>query len=246
LKITPEGGYLSSSGPTISLTPWSYVTSQWSIGTVYIILLANVTQTDFYIAFLYLTNSSTPFLLRTFEYKGPNTNTLTFTGIQYVFARTTTTNSIPMPNIQIRPEAKANNDLSAIGPEVYINGNSGQIINGSQSLKLFPLRTQYFQGASDYNELWSLLTDDSGNYFFAILYVPNNNPNEIIIEHRLRLNDYTKLSGEAFDAKWRKGSFTGRITVRLPIPKGTVRLEGFPFRADTTGVVGTYVPEGTV
>jgi len=244
LKISPKGGYLASSGTTMNLMPWGYVTTQWSLGTVYIIFLANVTKIDFHIGFLYLTNSSSPFILRTLEYQGGSLRTLTFEGIQYMFTRTTTTASIPMPNLKLEAKAQTNNDLSAIGSELYINGNSGQMLNASMTLRIFPLRVQFFQAPNDYNELWSLLSDDVGNYYFAVLYMQNSDPNHVTIEHQIRLNDYQRLNGRTFEAKWTKGPFAGRLTIRLPISNSTVKVDGFPFRTDSRGVASIYVPNG--
>jgi len=245
LKISPKGGYLKSSGPTITFMPWSYVSTQWSIGIVYIIFLVNVTETDFYVGFLYLTNSSTPFFLRTFEYEGARINTLTFNGVQYVFARSVATESIMIPKLNLYPRAQSSNTLSAIGPELYVNGNYGKIINGSTSLNVFPIRNQYFEGASDYNELWSLLTDNNGNYFFSILYMPNNDPNHVIMEHQLRLNDYKKLGGRTFDVKWSNGPFQNRLTVKMPVSEATIKVDGFQIETDSKGTVSIYVPDGT-
>lgn len=246
LKVSPEGGYLTSSGPSIFLMPWGYVTAQWSVGTVYIIFLANVTEDDFRIAFLYLTNSSTPFLLRTFEYQGADLSTLTFTGIQYVFSRLTHTVQSPMPHMKLMPKATGGNELSAIGPELYLNGNSGQLLNESRVLKIYPLKDQLYPGANDYNEVWSLLMDDSGNFYFSILYMQNSNGNSVILEHQLRLNDYRRLDGRTLDAKWMSATFIGRLTVRLPVPDLIVKVDGFPFRTDDKGVASIYVPVGSV
>jgi hypothetical protein len=245
IKISPKGGYLASSGPTLTLMPWGYVTAQWSLGTVYIIFLANVTASDFHIAFLYLTNSSTPFILRTFNYQGADLNSLTFDGIQYVFTRFVTTSSTPIPDIQLQAKAQSSNDLSAIGPELYINGNTGRMVNGSTQLTVFPLRDQFFSGSNDYNELWSLLTDDVGNYYFGIFYMQNSDPSHIIIEHQVRLNDYQIVGGKTFDANWVTGPFTSRLTIRLPFPNSIVKVDGFPFQTDNKGVLSVWVPRGS-
>lgn len=244
IELSPKGGYLKSSGPTINFIPWRYVTAQWSIGTVYVIFLVNVTKNNFYIGYLYLTNSSSPFFLRTFEYQGAVLSTLTFNGIQYIFSRMVTASSVPLPKLSIDAHSQTTNVLSAIGPELYLNGNSGTLVNGTVKLKLYPLLDQLFQGASAYNELWSLLTDDYGNYFFSILYFQNGDPHHVTIEHRLRLNDYMRLGGASFDANWTTTPFTDKITVRLPTSNSIVHVDGFPFLTDAKGATSVLLPQG--
>ncbi len=246
LKISQNGGYLSIFGQPIAFLPWGYVTAQWSIGTVYIIFLANVTATDFYIGFLYLTNSTTPFILRTFQYQGGSVTTHNFVGVQYVFTRFAKTPSIAMPAIKISPEPQTSTSLSAIGSELYINGGSGRVINGSISLNVSPLRAQYFQGPDEYNELWSLLTDSLGNYYFAVFYLGNNDSNHVILEHQVRLNDYQRLDGRRFDAMWDNGLFNGRLTIKLPFPNSIVKVNGFPFQIGNVGGTSVRVPVGSV
>ena len=245
LKISPKGGYLESGGRAIFLMPWGYVTAQWTIGTVYIIFLANVTESNFQIAFLYITNSSTPFILRTFDYEDASINSMTFSGIQYVFARLTVASQSPLPQLKLVPKAKSGSDLSVIGPELYLNGNYGLLLNDTRTLRIFPLKVQLFAGPDDYNEVWSLLTDSSGNFYFAILYMQNSNHNLVTVEHQLRLNDYKKLDGRTLEAKWMSNPFTSRVTVRLPIANTTVRVDGFPFRTDSKGIASVYVPPGS-
>jgi hypothetical protein len=74
----------------------------------------------------------------------------------------------------------------------------------------------------------------------------NSNRNRVILEHQLRLNDYTRLDGRALDAKWMSAIFPARLTVRLPVPGLIVKVDGFPFRTDGKGVASIYVPVGSV
>lgn len=245
MKLTPKGGYLTAGGTTVNLIPWGYVTADWSIGKVYIIFLANVTENDFQIVYLYLTNSSTPIAIRTFDYKYATLRTFMFTGIQYVFTRLTTTNSISMPPITFTPKAQAGNSLAALGPEIYINGNAGQVQNGTDRFKVFPLLQQYFQGADEYNELWSLLTDDYGGYYFSIFYMPNSDPNHVIMEHFVRLNDLKRFEGRTFDVIWTKGNFPYRLTIATPM-QTIVKVNGLPLQTDVKGVVSIYVPKAKI
>jgi hypothetical protein len=105
---------------------------------------------------------------------------------------------------------------------------------------------QLFTGSNDYNEVWSLLANDAGEYYFAILYMQNSDPSHVIIEHQLRLNDYRRLNGQIVEAKWSKEPFEHQVTVRTPSPHLTVRIDGFPFEANNNGVAFTGVPNGPV
>ena len=120
LTISPQGGTMSSGDYTsISWMPWSYVTAQWSTGTVYIILLVNVTQTNFRIGFLYLTNSSnTAFILRYYDYGTNALSTLNFQGLQHVYNRTVPTSSIEMPQVQIPAVSQTSSGVQRVGIRV--------------------------------------------------------------------------------------------------------------------------------
>ncbi len=248
LRVSPQGGTLSINDyVAMSLMPWGYVTAQWTTGRIYIIFLVNVTETNFRIGFLYLTNSSAqPFILRLFDYSSDNVNTWTFSGAQHVFNRTVPTSEVELPRLRIPLPTTVMNDLYALGPRLYLTSQGGLLLNGTSLLKIYPLMDQLFTGPNDYNEVWSLLADDAGNYNFAILYMQNSDPSHVIIEHQLRLNDYRRLSGQTVDAEWSKGAFEHRVTVRTPVRNLTVKIDGFPFQTNNNGVAFTGVPDGFV
>ncbi len=248
LRISPQGGTLSINDyVAIGLTPWGYVTAKWTTGPIYIIFLVNVTETNFRIGFLYLSNSSSqPFILRWFDYSTDNVQTWTFQGAQHVFNRTVPTAAMELPRLHIPISTTVTNDLYALGPRLYLNSQGGLLLNDTSLLKIHPLMNQLFTGANDYNELWSLLEDNSGNYYFAILYMQNSDPSHVIIEHQLRLNDYRRLNGQTVDAKWSNGGFENKVTVRTPVPNLTVKIDGFPFQTNSNGVAFTEVPNGMV
>jgi hypothetical protein len=227
------------------LMPWGYVTALWPSGRIYIIFLVNVTETDFRIGFLYLTNSSSEgFLLRLFDYASDNIQLWTFQGIQHVYNRTVPTTSITLPKLQIPAAAKVTNGLSALGPEFYLSSRYGEWLNGTSTLSIYPVYNQYFTGANDYNEVWSLLADNAGNYYFAILYMQNSDKSHVIIEHQLRLNDYIRLQGSTVTASWTRGDFANQLTVRTGAPNLVVRVDGFPFQANQIGILSMPVPSG--
>jgi len=246
LQVSPQGGSLAVSDYlSMGLMPWGYVTTQWPTGTVYIIFLVNVTESNFRIGFLYLTNSSDePFILRLFDYSTDNIQLFTFQGVQHVYNRTVSTSPVAIPKLQIQATARVTNGLSALGPDLSLGPKGGEWLNGTTTLSIYPLYNQYFTGENDYNELWSLLVDSSGNDYFAILYMPNADNSHIIIEHQLRLNDYTKLQGVTVDAKWALGSFVNQLGIRTSVPNMTVKIDGFPFQTNELGIASASVPAG--
>ena len=248
LRVSPQGGTLSINNYlTMGLMPWGYVTTQWTTGQEYVIFLVNVTQTNFRIGFLYLTNSSAEgFILRLFDYGSENVNLWTFQGITHVYNRTVSTSSIQVPMLHLPPPAAFANGISALGPQLYLTTKGGLLLNGTTVLNIFPVMNQLFPNPTDYNEVWSLLTDEIGNYYFAILYMPNNDPSHVIIEHQLRLNDYRRLNGRTVDARWQRGSFENSATVRMPMPNLTVNVDGFPFQTNNNGLVSLSIPNGIV
>ena len=248
LRISPQGGTLSVNNYlSMGLTPWGYVTTQWPTGKIYIFFLVNVTETNFRIGFLYLTNSTDEaFILRWYDYATDNIQVWTFQGIQHVYNRTVAASSVVLPKLQIPAAAKVTNGLSALGPQFYLTSTYGEWLNGTTALSIYPLYNQYFTGANDYNEVWSLLVDGVGNYYFAILYMQNSDASHVIIEHQLRLNDYLRLNGRTVDATWKLGNFANQVTVRTGVQNLTVKVDGFPFQTNQKGFFSTSVPGGTI
>jgi hypothetical protein len=248
IRVSPQGGTLTINGyGALNMMPWKYVTAQWKIGKVFIIFLVNVTQTNFRIGFLYLTNSTDEaFILRWFDYKEGNVNSWTFQGVQHVYNKTVSTASVSLPTLKIPPSTAVTNDISVLGSQLYLSSNSGRLLNGTRSAKIYPLLNQYAGGSSDYNEVWSLLADEFGNYYFAVLYMKNGDSSHVTIEHILRLNDYRRFDGKTFDAKWTKGDFQNQVTVRTHMPNLTVKVNGFPFQTNMNGIFSTTVPNGIV
>jgi len=247
LRMSPQGGEMSIDGSDgITWTAWSYVTAQWSIGKVYIFFLANVTQDDFRIGFLYLTNSSSnQFILRVFDYQTDNINIFTFQGIEHVYNRTVWTSPSSMPQLQLTAEAKIKSGMAAIGSGFYFGDNGGEEILGNTTLTIYPIYTQLYSGQSSYNELWSLLTDNFGNSYFAILYMQNGDSNHIIVEHQLRLNDYVRLSGRTVEATWTIGDFPNQVIIRLPV-FANITVDGVPFQTNALGALTLYLPDTAV
>lgn len=247
IRVSPQGGTFTISDQSMNLMPWGYVTAQWSLGKVYIIFLVNVTQTNFRIGFLYLTNSSADeVILRLFDYNDDTINLYDFSGAQHVFNRTVSTGKVQLPKLQFPIPTVPMNNMYALGPQLYLSSLTGAWVNGTSLLQVHPVLNQLFNGPSDYNEVWSLLSDAAGNYYFAILYMQNNDPSHVIIEHQLRLNDYKRLNGQTVNAKWSKGSFENSVTVRTPASDLTVKIDGFPFQTNSNGMAFTNVPSGSV
>jgi hypothetical protein len=245
--MSPQGGQMSIGGSDeITWTAWSYVTTEWSIGKVYIFFLANVTQNDFRIGFLYLTNSSyNQFILRVFDYQTDNINIFNFQGIQHVYNRTVWTSPSNMPQLQLTPEAKTKGGIEAIGTGVYLADNYGEEILGNTTLNIYPIYTQFYSGQNSYNELWSLLTDNFGNSYFAILYMPNGDHDHIIVEHQLKLNDYEHPDGRTIAATWTIGSFPNQVIIRLPV-SANITVDGVPFQTNRLGAIAIYLPNAVI
>jgi hypothetical protein len=248
LQVSPKGGTLSiNNNLAMSLVPWGYISAKWTVGRIYIIFLVNVTETNFRIGFLYLTNSSAQaFLLRWFDYSSGQINTLNLQGVQHVYNRTVATSSVELPRLHIPTLPTAVSGMYALGSRLYLNSKGGLLLNDTRQLKIIPLLNQLFDGPTDYNELWSLLVDDVGDYYFAILYLQNSDPSHVIIEHQLRLNDYRRLNGQTVNAKWTKGPFDHQVIVRTPAANVIVKIDGFPFQTNNNGVASTGVPNGIV
>jgi len=248
LRVSPQGGTLTVNDYlSMGLMPWGYVTTQWPSGKMYIFFLVNVTETNFRIGFLYLDNSTVDaFMLRWYDYATNNVQVWNFQGTQQVYNRTVAAGPVVLPKLQIPAAAKITNDLSALGPQFYLTSTYGKWLNGTTPLSIYPLYNQYFTGPNDYNEVWSLLVDGLGNYYFAILYMQNSDASHVIIEHQLRLNDYLRLNGRTIDAKWKLGDFVDQVTVKTGVPNLMVNVDGFPFQANQNGVLSTSVPGGAL
>jgi hypothetical protein len=156
------------------------------------------------------------------------------------------TGSLAMPSMHLNVQAQIDNTLSAMGPSLYINRDSGTIVNGTETLKIVPIQKQDFQGLNDYNELWSLLSGDSGNYYFAILYMQNSDHSHVILAHEIRLNDYKALSTQTYEAKWVGRAFSSHIKVNIPSSNSIVKVNGFPVQTDSNGIASINVPGGTI
>jgi hypothetical protein len=247
-RASPQGTTLAINGLGVTtLTAWGYVSAQWSLGPVYIIFLANVSQTDFKIGFLYLTNvTNQPFILRWFDYGSGALTSWTFQGVQHVYNRTVTTLSVDMPKLQIVPESKISSPISALGPDMYLASIGGKLQNSTKLLNIYPIHTQLFAGSTDYNEVWSLLTDPQGGYYFTILYMQNSDTSHVLVEHLLRLNDYKTFDGRTVDARWIKGSLPNQVTVRTGQSNLTVTINDFPFQTNERGMVTVGVPNSRV
>ena len=248
IRISPQGGTLSINDyVAMNLMPWGYVTAQWATGPVYIIFLVNVTETNFRIGFLYLTNNTAdPFLLRWYDYSNANVNFWTFQGAQHVYNRTVSTVREELPKLNIAPQQGATNTMYALGAKFYLTSQGGSLINDTKALQIHPLLNQLFDGPKDFNEVWSLLEGSAGDYYFAILYMQNSDPSHVIVEHILRLNDYRRFNGLWVEAKWSKGAFAHYATIRTGISNLTVKVDGFPFQANDIGTVSLGVPGGIV
>jgi len=244
IEISPSGGTVQIGGNRLFVVPWEYVETSWRGTQVWVILLANVTATDFTIMYVYLANSPDPFYLRSYTYSDGKLRTYTFSGVQRVQKNIVHTQSIPMPDIQFPEESRARSKFAALGADLYLNGEAGSLVNGTDTLTIYPLFNQLFTASDAYNEVWILARDSQGNRWFSILYFTSSDPHHVIMTHTLRLDDLQSAPMRTLDAKWKQGRFTVKLAVESPIPDSIIKVDGFPFSTDPNGRVNLFLMAG--
>ncbi len=244
-KVSPKGGVIQLADKRYTVSVWNYVRVKWTIGDVWVIFLANVTSTNFQIMYLYVTNGTSNFALRIFDYSAGTFETKIFEGAQTVYNRNATTAQVQMPALQFQPKAKGDNSLSILGSDIYLAGKYGEIINGTSRIAVYPIFNQIFPDADAYNELWVLLSDGRGNFYYAIIYMQTGKSNEALLAHVLRLNDYYKADWRNFKAYWSTAPFSGSLVLKSTVPGAAFKVDGFPFVLPDTGILEVKLPEGT-
>ncbi len=242
INVTNVGGYLILSGQKIAVQPWNYV--YWSKYKLWLIFLANVTKDDFFIGFLYLKDSSTGFGLRVFNYaSGAYWWAGSFTGKEYVRNQTVQVPSVQMPRLAINATAKTVNKLFAYGPGLYMTSSIGYMLNGSSRFNLYPLLNQ-INVSTGWNELWTLMVDNSKVYYYSILYMNKQDYSHVMLGWTLRLNDYAAIPFRTYEASWSIQKKTYFLTVNTQRSNVTVNVNGFPFRTDSLGRLQVPISSG--
>jgi len=241
IKATNEGGLMFLKGRHLKVIPWNALydtaTKTW------VVFLINVTSNSFSVIYLYLSNGTGAFKLQYYEYGAPSLELYLFYGADHVKNQTRSTPSMEMPRLSIVPEAKTPSGISALGPTLFINDKGGLYINWTEPLSLYPLLYSRFPNVS---ELWLLMTDLQGRYYYSIFYLFERDRDHILRAHTLRLNDLSKAPFENIEAQWSPGAFPCSLTVSSDVKNVTVKINGFPFRTNELGRIEIQVPMGDI
>jgi hypothetical protein len=241
ITVNSQGGEVRLRTGVVRVTPWKSV--YWERYGFWVIFLANVTAQDFTIAFLYLFETS-KVRLSVFNYATGSSDLISMTGTFQITGKTVKTATQTMPILQLRPEAKTENRLWAFGANIYITSSKGTLLLGNESLSIYPLRNQLGVEGGVSNELWALITDSRGAYYFAIAYMSDEYKSNVLLGHILRLNDYASLPSQSLEAEWSKEPFTCLLEVTVGFPNVTLTVDGFPFLTDASGMIQARLPAG--
>ena len=233
ISITQEGGTIEIANSQIHFTPWKHVF--WSEKKMDVFFLANVTSTNFHIAFLFIANQTTSFEVKVFEYSSATYQKISYKGRGII---TTTLSPLKNPLIQglsITPQSKTENKLFATGPDLFLVGDHGYIKEKPGLLDLYALRNT-ISTTLEWNELWALLVGKSGDYYFGIVYMNTADRNKILLGHVLKLNDYHVLEQRQLTAGWSPKGETYHLSVQAPQTVNTILVDDFRFqREDDSG-----------
>ncbi len=226
VSLTQDGGTIELSGTKVYFKPWKHLF--WTEQNMDAFFLANVTENNFCIAFLYFVNGSTSFELGIFEYAPATYQMFSYSGKATVFQ----TQSGPRPTsfrkLSLAPLSQTENKIYATGPDIFIVGNYGYLKENSSVLNLYALRNT-INPKSGWNELWALLVGNSGDYYFSIIYMNAKDKNNILLGHTLRLNDYYVLEQRSLTGTWSGKVPTYQLFVNTPQDARLFWVDGFRF-----------------
>jgi len=241
VKVTNAGGFVFVKGRSFKVVPWNTVydpkTGAW------VVFLANVTSDSFRIMYLYLKNGTGAFSLWCYEYDSSLFEGYLFYGSDFVRNKTCSAPSVRMPKLSIVPQTKNPSGMSALGPTLFISSQTGLYMNGTETLSLYPLLYRTFPGTS---ELWVLIDDHQGRYYYSIFYLFESDREHVFRGHTLRLNDLYLSSFESIAAEWMPGLFPYFLTVVSEGSNITTKIHGFPFKTDRLGRIEVRVPGGDI
>ena len=168
ISISEKGGIIEISGEEFFFFPWKHIS--WTENNVNVIFVANVTESNFRIGFLFLTNGSSSFDVKIFEYTSATYQKMTFQGKTFI-----TNDSVKLKRtfenkISIIPSGKIDNRLFATGPSLFIVSHEGKLKVQSSFMKLYVVHNT-INPTSGWNELWTLGVTESEDYYFNIFYI---------------------------------------------------------------------------
>ena len=235
IKATNEGGLVFLKRTHFRVVPWKVWYDKGR--NAWIALLVNVTSNNFRISYMFLRNGTGAFTLWHYDYESSSYEGYMFYGTDYVKNSTCLSPSVPMPRLSIVPEAKSSSDISALGASLYIDDQKGFYLNGTVSLSLYPI-------LGDVSQIWFLMCDRQGAYYFSIFYFSESDREHILRAHTIRLNDLYQPPFENIAALWMPGRFPCLVTVVSDLSNVTVRISSFPFKTDEHGRIEVRVPMG--
>ncbi len=238
VRATNAGGVVSLKGVPLKVVPWNTVYDA-KTGT-WVVFLANITSDNFRIMYLYLHNGTGAFSLWYYEYDSSSFDGYVFYGADSVRNRTSVTAPVNTRKMSIVPAAKNPSGISALGPTLFINDQGGLYTNQTESLSLYPL---LYRGFSNISELWAVLDDHHGGYYYSIFYLFESDRDHVLRGHTLRLNDLCQGPFDNISAQWMHGEFPYSLTV-VSDSNITTKINGFPFKTDNSGRIQIRVPGG--
>ncbi|MGQ9542726.1 MAG: hypothetical protein ACUVTM_01365 [Candidatus Bathyarchaeia archaeon] len=191
--------------------------------------MANVTSTNFYIAFLYFANGSNRADMILFEYESALYRKISFVGRCMVENSSTIVKRPITPRLTLEAKAKIENKLFATGPDLYLIGDTGYLKYNSSVLDLYTLRNT-LNPSSGWNELWTLLKGQPGEYYFSIIYMNMQVMDKVILGHTLRLNDFYVIEQKQLKAIWRVKQNIYKLMVNAPKEVETFWIDKFQFQ----------------
>ncbi|MBS7623087.1 hypothetical protein KEJ39_05360, partial [Candidatus Bathyarchaeota archaeon] len=229
ISISQQGGIIEIAGKEVYFIPWKHLF--WSEKELHAFFLANVTRTDFRVAFLFFANHTTNLEVRIFEYSSATYQRLLYQGIGIVTSTSSPLRNHPTQQLSIAPQPKITNKLFATGPDLFLVGDKGYIKQGTSILDLYSLRNT-ITARLEWNELWALLVSKSGDYYFSIIYVNAADRNRVLLGHGLRLNDYHSLEQRELKASWGTEGEVCYLSVNAAPEVREIWVDDFPFKRD--------------
>jgi hypothetical protein len=201
VELSNSGGYILYHGVQINFVGW--YSQYWAAYNMFLVHLVNVTENNFYIAYLYLEQIGGYKWIGFWIYSyismagtgNPSQHEWVgwFTG-DYWIGKPTLAPSVGMPQLEIQPMFKTINHLYSDGPYLTINAKVGC----AAGMILYPLMEYlnvYDPSVGYWNELWTLGVDASGNFYYVIFYMYESYPQYVLQGYTLRLTDYNLALG---------------------------------------------------
>ncbi|MCW4042978.1 MAG: hypothetical protein NWE90_04555 [Candidatus Bathyarchaeota archaeon] len=242
ISISEKGGIIEISGEEFFFFPWKHIS--WTENNVNVIFVANVTESNFRIGFLFLTNGSSSFDVKIFEYTSATYQKMTFQGKTFI-----TNDSVKLKRtfenkISIIPSGKIDNRLFATGPSLFIVSHEGKLKVQSSFMKLYVVHNT-INPTSGWNELWTLGVTESEDYYFNIFYMNIKNKSDIIFGHSLCLNDYAVLEQKELDSTWFLKGEGYQLSVMAPLEIKSLWVDGFHFKRTDDSKFHSILNEGS-